>query len=258
MTLSSPRQENSLFGIPFLKTGTYDTLLQLEESIDKQEFQYLRILDSSTVMNFAKDLGCLKWKSCTPWKAVGTGRMLYIASVLLGKAFHNEIDAKHFFSGLMDVVQDKGRKMYYISCLPASDLKSTHLLSQKEFQFALLGKTSLIGELSEEDLLTIAEDIADSGARVLVFDKVSDLWERMQKAQPTLLARIDLVIEYPGLKQRTIQLPEIKKEKFLLNIKRRIRTSLDKASETASFFQMMIRERYLTQKGKKIILDSKA
>jgi len=258
MTLSSPRQENTLFGIPFIRTGIYDTLLQLEESLDNQEFQYLRILDSSTVMNFAKDLGCLKWKSCSPWKAIGTGRMLYIASVLSGKAFHNEIDAKHFFSGVMDVMQDKGRKMYYISDLPASDLLSAHLLSQKEFHFGLLGKANLNSLVSDEDILNIAEDIADSGARVLVFDRVSDLWERMQKAHPKFLARIDLVLEYPGLKQYTCLAPEQKKQWFFTGLQREIKKTIDKTNEAANIFQMTARERYLTQKGKKIILDSKA
>ena len=258
MTLSSPRQENTLFGIPFLRTGTYDTLLQLEESLDNQEFQHLRILDSSTVMNFAKDLGCLKWKSCNSWKAIGTGRMLYIASILSGNPFRGEIDAKHFFNGVMDVMQDKGRKIYYISDLPASELLSTHLLSQKEFHFGLLGKANLGRLVSDEDLFNIAEDIADSGARVLVFDRVSDFWERMQKKHPKLLARIDLVIEYPGLKQYT-SLPSAKKKgRFVVDFQRRMRKSMDKASEALNILQMMARERFLTQKGKRIILDSKA
>lgn len=258
MTLSSARQENMLFGIPFLKTGTYDMLLQLEESLDNQEFQYLRMLDSSTVMNFTKDLACMKWKSSSPWKAIGTGRMLYIASVLSGNPFRGEIDAKHFFNGVMEVMQDKGRKIFYISDLTSTEIKSTHLLSQKVFHFALLGKINLNGELNEEDVQNLAEEIADSGARVVVFDSVSDLWGRMQNTHPKLLARIDLVLEYPGLKQYTALEPVQKKQKLLSGTQRDFKKILHQLNEAANIFQMMARERFWTQKGKKIALDSEA
>lgn len=258
MTLSSPRQENTLFGIPFIRTGIYDTLLQLEESLDNQEFQHLRIMDSSTVMNFAKDLRTLKWKSSMPSKAIGTGRMLYIASVLSGKPFYTEINAKDFFNGVMEVMQDKGRKMYYISDLEASDLQSTHLLSQKEFHYALLGKATLHSVMKDELLLNIVEDIADSGARVVVFDRVSNLWERMQKAYPELLARIDLVIEYPELKQYTSAPLQHENKRRSVALRRKVKKLKDKIMDTANIFQMMAAERLWAQKSKKIALDSKA
>ncbi len=246
MTLISHEYKEGLFGIPFERAGVYDSLLQLEDHLDASEFQHLCILDAASVMGFCTELT----QHDTPTKkrkAIGAGKMLYLASVLSGKPLAAEIDAKMFFDGVMEMAQDKGRKIYYLSNLQESELQSTHLLSQREFHFSLAGKRSSQGKADELALLNIAEDIADSGAGVVVIDGISTIWDEMNKAHPELLSRVQLVLEYPDLKKYTALSYSRLSASFSENMQVKWNKAVRQTGQAANLLSHLVRERFWTR-----------
>lgn len=247
MTLISHEYKEGLFGIPFERAGVYDSLLQLEDHLDASEFQHLCILDAASAMGFCKELTQEYDTPTGKRKAIGAGKMLYLASVLSGKPLAAEIDAKMFFDGVMEMAQDKGRKIYYLSNLLESELQSTHLLSQREFHFSLAGKRSFQGKADELTLLNIAEDIADSGAGVVVIDGVSIIWDEMKKAHPELLSRVQLVLEYPDLKKYTALSYSRLSTSFTENVQVRWNKAVQQTGQAANLLSHLVRERFWTR-----------
>lgn len=247
MTLISHEYKEGLFGIPFERAGVYDALLQLEEHLDASEFQHLCILDAASAMGFCKELTQEYDTPKGKRKAIGAGKMLYLASVLSGKPLAAEIDAKMFFDGVMEMAQDKGRKIYYLSYLQESELQSTHLLSQREFHFSLAGKRSFQEKEEEFFLLNIAEDIADSGAGVVVIDGVSSVWDDLMKAHPALLSRVQLVMEYPDLKKYTALSYSRLSSSFAENVQVKWNKAVRQTGHAASLLSHLVRERFWTR-----------
>lgn len=247
MTLISQKNAEGLFGIPFERASVYDSLLQLEDHLDASEFQHLCILDASSAMGFCTELTQVYDTPTTQRKAIGTGKMLYLASLISGKPLTSEIDAKMFFDGVMEMAQDKGRKIYYLSSLPESELQSTHLLSQREFHFSLVGKSTFQAQSGRASLLRIAEDIADSGAGVVVMDGLSAVWDEMLKAHPELLSRVSLVLEYPELKKYTALSYSRLSISLSDHLQRKWNKALQKTGQTANLVSHLVKERFWTR-----------
>lgn len=185
----------SIFGIPVAKLNMLDTLLAIEEAIEEKRQLHHTVVNAGKIVAMQSDPE-LRESVLGADLINADGMAMVWASKLLGKSLPERVSGIELMENLVKMAHENSYKVFFLGAKQEVVQKCVQHYSEMYSPGIVAGYQN--GYFSKEEEQGVAEQIADSGANILLIAMSSPMKEIFLEKYRGMISRVNMIMGVGG------------------------------------------------------------